>query len=87
MGFILQDCVVPLFTGIGTGYLAYDCMHYCFHHGSSIAGVGVLGILRRAHLQHHYKTPDAGFGISSPLFDFLLSSHPEQFSPNPHLVK
>lgn len=82
-----QENVVPLFTGIGVGYLAYDCMHYCFHHGSGLAGAGVMGRLRQAHLQHHYKTPDAGFGISSPLFDLLLDSQPACLSSKPHLLR
>lgn len=81
-----QESVVPLFTGIGIGYLAYDCMHYCFHHGSNVAERGFMGVLRRAHLQHHFKTPDAGFGISSPLFDLLLKSQPKCLTSHPHLV-
>ena len=73
----MQDSVIPIFTGIGTGYLVYDCMHYLFHHGSQLAVPGYAA-LRKNHLRHHYKTPDAGFGISSPLFDFILYSRFEE---------
>ena len=69
----MQAAVLPMFTGIASGYLAYDCLHYCMHHGSAH---GALAPLRRAHLHHHFRMPDAGFGISSPLFDILLGSGP-----------
>ena len=54
------------------GYLAYDCVHYCLHHGRGRRGW--LGALRGAHLAHHFRAPHAGFGISSGLFDALLAT-------------
>ena len=57
-----------VFAGVILGYVAYDCMHYLMH-------AGVLGgPLREAHMRHHYKDPGAGFGISSPLFDWALGT-------------
>ena len=77
MHYEMQAAVLPLFTGIASGYLAYDCLHYCMHHGSAR---GALAPLRKAHLHHHFRMPDAGFGISSPLFDILLGSGPANSS-------
>lgn len=55
------------------GYLAYDCMHYAMHHGA-LPRAGLLGLIRRAHLEHHFRRPGANFGISSPLVDLLLGT-------------
>lgn len=67
-----------MFAGVLTGYLAYDCIHYAIHHGALPSGrvFGVLAAVKQAHLAHHFRRPDANFGISSPLVDFLLRTHP-----------
>ena len=67
--------MLPLFTGMAAGYLAYDCLHFWMHHRR---GGGWLARLRAAHLHHHFRCPEAGFGISSPLFDVLLATLPSQ---------
>jgi dihydroceramide fatty acyl 2-hydroxylase len=65
---------LPLFAGMGVGYVAYDCLHYLVHHhGSKLPGTA-LQTLRRRHAQHHYKDGDKGFGISSPLFDVVFGT-------------
>ena len=66
-----QAAVLPVFAGVLLGYLAYDCMHYAIHHGALPRG-GLLALIRSAHLEHHFRRPDANFGISSPLVDLLL---------------
>lgn len=66
--------VDPMFAGFGVGYLAYDLIHYATHH---FAMRGRLArYLKRYHMLHHYKTPDARFGVSSPLWDFVFGTHP-----------
>jgi dihydroceramide fatty acyl 2-hydroxylase len=58
-----------LFGGMVLGYTLYDCVHYCMH-------AGLLGgRLRTVHLRHHYENHTAGFGISSPLFDWVFRTH------------
>jgi dihydroceramide fatty acyl 2-hydroxylase len=57
-----------VFGGIMLGYVAYDCMHYWMHRGS------LNGFLKVAHMRHHYLDSSRGYGISSPLFDFLLGT-------------
>lgn len=63
---------MSLSTGMLLGYIAYDCIHYYIHHGSP--WLGPLKILKTAHMCHHYQEKDAGYGISSRLFDVLLGT-------------
>lgn len=67
---VLQEPAMTLSTGMLLGYIAYDCTHYHLHHSSSRNGV--LRGLKKAHMSHHYRNHDAGYGISSRLFDTLL---------------
>jgi hypothetical protein len=69
-----QALAPAAFAGVLGGYLAYDCVHYALHHAHGRRGW--LGALRRAHLDHHFRRPGAGFGISSGLFDALLATRP-----------
>jgi sterol desaturase/sphingolipid hydroxylase (fatty acid hydroxylase superfamily) len=65
----------PLTSGFLTGYLIYDLTHYATHHLPMRKGF--LKFLKRYHLQHHYKTPDRRFGVSSPLWDYVYGTKPE----------
>ena len=67
---------VPLFAGAGLGYIAYDCLHYAIHHlkGNSRLARVALQPLRQKHLHHPFKNCRAGFGISSPLFDYVFQT-------------
>ena len=63
----------PLLSGTMLGYLAYDWIHYYTHH---FRPTGIVGkFLRRHHMVHHFKTPDANFGISTPLWDFVFGTY------------
>ncbi len=66
--------VAPLFGGFILGYLAYDMLHYATHHFPMRAGV--LKFLKRYHMEHHYKTPDLMFGVSSPLWEYVFRTQP-----------
>ena len=68
-----QVAVFPVFTGVLLGYLTYDCIHYAIHHGA-LPKRSWLAAIKRAHLEHHSRRPDANFGISSPMVDILLQS-------------
>lgn len=57
-----------VFGGIMLGYVAYDCMHYWIHSGL------LHGPLKAAHMRHHYIDSSRAYGISSPLFDFILGT-------------
>ena len=67
--------VNPMFSGFVVGYLIYDLTHYAAHHFAM--RWGFLKFLKRYHMQHHYKTPDQRFGVSSPLWDIVFGTKPE----------
>lgn len=60
----------PVFAGLVLGYLAYDFLHYAFHH-LPLKG-RVLTFLKQYHLQHHYNDQTKGFGVSNPLWDYIF---------------
>jgi sterol desaturase/sphingolipid hydroxylase (fatty acid hydroxylase superfamily) len=62
----------PLFSGFVTGYLAYDLIHYATHH--SAMHFRAFKYLKRYHMLHHFKSPDRGFGVSSPLWDIVFGT-------------
>ena len=66
--------VAPLFSGFIMGYLAYDLIHYATHHFAMRSGY--LKFLKRYHMQHHFKTPDKRFGVSSPIWDSVFGTMP-----------
>jgi sterol desaturase/sphingolipid hydroxylase (fatty acid hydroxylase superfamily) len=66
--------VAPVYAGFTIGYLIYDLTHYATHHFAMRSGV--LKYLKRYHMQHHFKTPDARYGVSSPLWDIVFGTKP-----------
>ncbi|MEN6570654.1 MAG: sterol desaturase family protein [Anaerolineaceae bacterium] len=66
--------VPPVFSGFMIGYLVYDLTHYATHHFPMRSGV--FKFLKRYHMQHHYKTPNQRFGVSSPLWDKVFGTYP-----------
>jgi len=69
MGPALVSAFMP---GFLIGYLFYDVTHYAVHH-FPLKGK-VFGKLREHHLRHHFKYPDKGYGVSSPLWDVIFRS-------------
>jgi sterol desaturase/sphingolipid hydroxylase (fatty acid hydroxylase superfamily) len=69
-----QGWVAPLFSGFIVGYLAYDLIHYATHHFPMRSGY--FKFLKRYHMQHHFKTPDMRFGVSSPIWDSVFGTMP-----------
>jgi len=72
----LPAWVDPAFFGFIIGYLAYDMIHYATHHIPMKRQP--LKFLRRYHMQHHFKTPDQRYGVSSPLWDIIFGTMPEE---------
>ncbi len=64
----------PVMSGFIVGYLCYDLIHYATHHFAMRSGIWKA--LKRYHMQHHYKTPDARYGVSSPLWDVIFATKP-----------
>jgi sterol desaturase/sphingolipid hydroxylase (fatty acid hydroxylase superfamily) len=59
-------------AGFGFGYVCYDSIHYAIHHFEMKRGV--LLWLKQYHLRHHYKDDHVGYGISSPLWDYVFGT-------------
>ena len=68
--------ISPMFSGFVVGYLVYDLTHYATHHFPM--RWGFLKFLKRYHMLHHYKTPDARYGVSSPLWDRVFGTMPAE---------
>jgi len=68
--------VDPLTSGLLIGYLTYDLTHYATHHFPMRSGY--LRFLKRYHMQHHYKTPDQRFGVSSQIWDWVFGTLPAE---------
>ena len=62
--------VGPLFAGFLAGYLAYDMIHYATHHFPMRSGY--LKFIKRYHMEHHFKAPNALYGVSSPAWDYVF---------------
>ncbi len=60
------------FAGFVCGYLFYDMVHYAIHHFPMKRGVWLW--LKQHHLRHHYKDDHIGYGVSSPLWDYVFGS-------------
>ncbi len=57
--------------GFVFGYLAYDMIHYATHHFSmKETEMGLW--LKHYHSKHHYQDEKYGFGVSSPLWDYVF---------------
>jgi hypothetical protein len=61
-----------VFLGSVGAYLLYEAIHYRIHHDQD--GGRLLHAVRAHHLKHHHGPDGAarGFGISSPLFDWVF---------------
>lgn len=68
--------VAPMFAGTVLGYVGYDMIHYATHH-LPMKG-RVMKFLKRHHMEHHYKTPDARFGVSTSLWDQVFHTEPDR---------
>jgi dihydroceramide fatty acyl 2-hydroxylase len=78
-----QPYIEPFFAFFLIGYLGYDYIHFSVHHGRSRTRVG--GFLRRWHMLHHFATPAARWGVSSPMWDhvFRTTGEPGRASATP----
>jgi dihydroceramide fatty acyl 2-hydroxylase len=65
----------PFFAGFVLGYLCYDGTHYAVHHFKQRSRIGKL--IKRHHMLHHHADHDGGFGVSSPIWDFVFGTMPQ----------
>ncbi len=69
---VIHDGFFSFFAGFLAGYLFYDMLHYAIHHAPMKGKIWMA--LKTHHLKHHFKDPDAGYGVSSPLWDVIIGS-------------
>lgn len=70
----------PFFAGFVFGYLCYDMIHYATHHFSMKRGIALY--LRKYHIRHHFQDETRSFGVSSPLWDYILGTSPQKKTQN-----
>jgi 4-hydroxysphinganine ceramide fatty acyl 2-hydroxylase len=68
--FVFGGFAPAVLAGLGFGYVCYDMIHYATHHFRMKRGIGLW--LKQYHLRHHYKDDEAGYGVSSPLWDYVF---------------
>lgn len=66
----------PLFGFLVIGYLCYDYVHYFIHHSNPRTVFGK--IVKQHHMKHHFVTPNARWGVSSPLWDHVFGTLEEK---------
>lgn len=64
--------VYPFFAFFIVGYLIYDYTHYAIHHFRPRTVVGKY--IKKYHYTHHFADPESKWGVSSPLWDYILGS-------------
>src|SRR6476646_125726 len=62
--------VMPPSISVPLAFLFYAMLHYATHHFPMKLGVFLW--LKQYHLRHHYKDDHVGYGISSPLWDYVF---------------
>jgi sterol desaturase/sphingolipid hydroxylase (fatty acid hydroxylase superfamily) len=62
----------PFVMGFAAGYLTYDMLHYSVHHRPMKGEFAQF--FKQHHLRHHFQEGDRGFGVSSPLWDYVFGT-------------
>jgi sterol desaturase/sphingolipid hydroxylase (fatty acid hydroxylase superfamily) len=65
----------PFYAGFAIGYLTYDGTHYAVHHFKQTSRIGKF--VKRHHMLHHHADHAGGFGVSSPIWDFVFGTMPQ----------
>ena len=62
----------PFFAGFLVGYICYDEVHYATHHAPMKSRFWLA--IKHHHILHHFRDPGRGFGVSSPVWDYVLGT-------------
>jgi sterol desaturase/sphingolipid hydroxylase (fatty acid hydroxylase superfamily) len=73
---LMGDFALYFLPGFLLGYSGYLAVHYVVHVYNPPKNF--FKVLWVNHAIHHYKDPDAAFGVSSPLWDYLLGTLPKK---------
>ncbi|SGZ24280.1 BQ5605_C023g09716 [Microbotryum silenes-dioicae] len=60
-----------IIAGAYTFYIGYDLLHYFMHHAKLPR---VLKAQKSWHMEHHYKEPNLGYGVTSPFWDMVFDT-------------
>lgn len=71
--FLFGNAAPPIWAGLVAGYVCYDSIHYAIHHFPMRSGL--LNRLKQHHLRHHFHDDHSGFGVSSPLWDYIFRTN------------
>jgi len=73
---IPSGSVSAFYGGFLFGYVCYDTIHYALHHAPIKGKLGHW--LKHHHLRHHYLDNGRGFGVSTPLWDYVFGTMDER---------
>lgn len=73
---IMGDYALYFLPGFLIGYSSYLGVHYIVH--AYQPPKNIFKVLWINHAVHHYKDPDVAFGVSSPLWDYILGTMPKK---------
>jgi sterol desaturase/sphingolipid hydroxylase (fatty acid hydroxylase superfamily) len=71
--FLFRSNSPAIWAGFVGGYVGYDSIHYAIHHFPMKSGI--LNRLKQHHLRHHYHDDHLGYGVSSPLWDYIFGTN------------
>ncbi len=72
--FVVSGRASPaIWAGFACGYVCYDSIHYAIHHFPMKGRI--WNRLKQHHLRHHYFDDHAGYGVSSPLWDYVFRTN------------
>lgn len=78
---VFGTATAAVFAGFILGYIAYDSLHYAVHHLRLESRPGRW--IKRNHLRHHYTDEHNGFGVSSPIWDYVFRTMPAPSATGP----
>jgi sterol desaturase/sphingolipid hydroxylase (fatty acid hydroxylase superfamily) len=61
--------------GVAAGFAGYELVHYRIHFFKPACALEAR--LRARHLAHHFREPDALFGVTTRLWDVVFGTEPE----------
>jgi dihydroceramide fatty acyl 2-hydroxylase len=61
--------------GLGAGFAGYEVIHYRIHFSRPVCALEAR--LRGRHLAHHFREPDAIFGVTTRLWDVVFGTEPQ----------
>ncbi len=68
--------VLELGAGVIAGYLVYEWVHFYTHLLPAKSKLGKF--LKKYHMSHHHKDSSRGFGVTTPVWDFVFRTWPEK---------